>query len=554
MKRGLLVSVLLTLVVCFGALAAVVGLGWKPLLGLDLRGGLEVVYCPTKRGTAAQCAPKTKQSTLNQVVSILTNRVNSLGVSQPNIGVQGSDIVVQLPGVKNPSRVESIIGQTAQLYFRPVLCYAAPYTAPAKHAKPASGSSTTTTSAAGSTTTTTSAGSTTTTTSAGSTTTTSKAGSTTTTTNPGAASSAASDGYVAPPACPAGTQPTATSNGAVVQSFATYPTTKPQQDLPNRTIVLPGPTPFGGGTRWVLGPAVANGTIISSAFAQTQAGTGWAIIFNLTAKGTTTFNSKIAVPYYHKLIANDLDGKVESAPSINSTNFPGSGQITGNFTSQSANALALVLNYGALPVGLNQLTKQIVSPTLGSASLRAGLLAGLLGLLLVMAYTIFYYRALGIVVVLGLVSTAALIYAIISGLGHTSAALTLDLSGITGLIVSVGITVDSYVVYFERLKDEVRAGRSIRSSVDRGFRSAYRTILSADAVSFIGAFVLWLLSVGAVRGFAFMLGLSTLIDVATAYFFTRPLVILLGRNRLFTEARGLGVARGLAAPAVEGQQ
>jgi preprotein translocase subunit SecD len=200
---------------------------------------------------------------------------------------------------------------------------------------------------------------------------------------------------------------------------------------------------------------------------------------------------------------------------------------------------------------LVKVTTQVVSPSLGASSLRAGLLAGLLGLILVMGYTIFYYRALGIVVVLGLVTTAALLYAIISALGRSSQ-LTLDLSGITGLIVSVGITVDSYIVYFERLKDEVRAGRSIRASVDRGFRSAFRTILSADAVSFIGAVVLWWLSVGAVRGFAFMLGLSTLIDVITAYFFTRPLVILLGRNRVFTEARGLGVARGLAAaPAAE---
>jgi preprotein translocase subunit SecD len=188
-----------------------------------------------------------------------------------------------------------------------------------------------------------------------------------------------------------------------------------------------------------------------------------------------------------------------------------------------------------------------VSPTLGKKSLQAGVLAGLLGLLLVMFYTIFYYRALGVVVVLGLVSTGALIYAIISLLGATSAGLTLDLSGMTGLIVSVGITVDSYVVYFERLKDEVRAGRSIRSSVDRGFKSAYRTILSADAVSFLGALVLWLLSIGAVRGFAFMLGLSTIVDVITAYTFTRPLVILLGRNRVFTNARGFGVASGLAA-------
>ena len=140
-----------------------------------------------------------------------------------------------------------------------------------------------------------------------------------------------------------------------------------------------------------------------------------------------------------------------------------------------------------------------------------------------------------------------LLWAIISALGHTALAPSFDLAGITGIIVSIGITVDSYIVYFERLKDEARAGRSIRTSVDRGFRSAWRTVLAADTVSLLAAILLYLIAVGDVRGFAFFLGLSTLLDLFTAYFFTRPIVILLGRNRLFTEARWLGVARGLAA-------
>jgi preprotein translocase subunit SecD len=270
------------------------------------------------------------------------------------------------------------------------------------------------------------------------------------------------------------------------------------------------------------------------------------VVFNLTSKGSTLFNA-MASKYYGQLVADDLDGTVVSAPIIEATSFPGSGQVSGNFTQQSATTLGQLLNYGALPVGLEPQNTVSVSPSLGKSSLHAGLLAGLLGLLLVMLYTIFYYRALGVVVVLGLVTTAAFLYGFISLLSASSLGLTLDLSGVTGLIVSVGITVDSYVVYFERLKDEVRAGRSIRAAVDRGFRSAYRTILSADAVSFIGALVLWLLSVGAVRGFAFMLGLSTLVDVVTAYVFTRPLVILLGRSRFFTEAPIFGVARGLAS-------
>jgi preprotein translocase subunit SecD len=164
---------------------------------------------------------------------------------------------------------------------------------------------------------------------------------------------------------------------------------------------------------------------------------------------------------------------------------------------------------------------------------------------------VLYYRALGFVVWIGLAVTGAIMYSLITLLGQTSG-LALTLAGATGIIVSVGVTVDSYIVYFERLKDEIRSGKTIRSSVDRGFSRAYRTILAADAVSLIGAAVLYFLSVGAVRGFAFFLGLATLLDVFTAYFFTRPMVVLLGRNRLFTEARWLGVARGLAAPRTAG--
>jgi preprotein translocase subunit SecD len=201
-------------------------------------------------------------------------------------------------------------------------------------------------------------------------------------------------------------------------------------------------------------------------------------------------------------------------------------------------------------VQLDRQTVQTVSASLGKDSLHAGIAAGVVGLVLVVLYMILYYRALGIVVFLGLLLTAALMWSIVSFLGSTSG-LALTLAGATGIIVSVGVTVDSYVVYFERLKDEIRSGKTVRSSVDRSFARAYRTILAADAASFIGAVVLYLLSVGSVRGFAFFLGLSTLLDVFTAYFFTRPMVVLLGRKRIFTEAKWLGVARGLAAPTTE---
>ena len=533
MKRGHVLSVLLTCLVCLGAFAGVLVAKWKPLLGLDLRGGLSVVYCPAAKGSTTTCSPKpVSAAKLATVVNILDNRANAYGVAQPNINVQGNNVVVQLPGVKNARSVESQLGKTAQLYFRPVLCYAPLYAGPAK--KSSTSTSTTSTSTTSTTTTPSSSSST------------SSSTTTTTTTTP-AKSKSSTGGYTPPPTCPSVYKPTGTnSNPQPWTPLKNYPTTPPGFDNPHTNVLLKEQGL--NGLRVLLGPSEASGDIIASATPSFTSSGQYIVQFTLTKSGTAIWDN-LANRNYHAFVADDLGGIVISAPQINATGaqFGSSGEITGNFTSASANALAIDLNYGALPISLTTQTTEVVSPTLGAAALKAGLLAGLLGLLLVMLYTIFYYRALGIVVVLGLLTTAALIYAIISALGHTSFQLTLDLSGVTGLIVSVGITVDSYVVYFERLKDEVRAGRSIRASVDRGFRSAYRTILSADAVSFIGALVLWWLSVGAVRGFAFMLGLSTIIDVFTAYFFTRPLVIMLGRNRVFTDARHLGVARGLGA-------
>src|SRR5205085_518376 len=270
--------------------------------------------------------------------------------------------------------------------------------------------------------------------------------------------------------------------------------------------------------------------------------------FTTTGKGSGEWDA-VAQKNYQKQVAIDLDGVVQSAPQINAQQFGGRGEITGNFTQRDAKDLALVLKYGALPVQLVPQTVETVSATLGKDSLSAGLLAGAVGLALVALYMVLYYRALGFVVWLGLAVSGALLYSIITYLGRSG--LALSLAGVTGIIVSVGVTVDSYIVYFERLKDEIRSGKTIRSSVDRGFSRAYRTILAADLVSLIGAALLYFLSVGAVRGFAFFLGLSTALDLLTAYFFTRPMVVLLGRNRIFTEARWLGVARGLAATSGE---
>ncbi len=476
MRRPLLVWAIATVLVCLGALGAVIALGWSPALGLDLQGGVSVVYKP---------AHNVPQDQLDQAINIITNRVDSLGVAEPNIARQGGNIIVQLPGVKDQQRAIQLVGQTAQLFFRPVLCTAPPYTAPPP-------------------------------------------------------------GQPAPPAGPPSCSPSVAA-GQVDSTLANVPSTPKGNDNPQATVLLPQKDTSGNvTTRYVLGPAVLNGSVIKTAQAAIpQNGGGWQINFTLTSAGSPKFDA-MAQQNYQKQVAFELDGTVESAPTINAQSFNGQGQITGQFTQGQAQNVALILRYGALPVQLDQQTVQTVSPTLGRDSLHAGLVAGLVGLGLVMLYMIAYYRALGVIVVAGLGLTAALLWAIVSYLGHSNG-LALDLSGVIGLIVSIGITVDSYVVYFERLKDEIRAGKTIRSSVDRGFRSAFRTVLAADAVSFIGAAILYWLSVGAVRGFAFYLGLSTLLDVIITYTFTRPMVVMVGRSRLFTEARWLGVARGLAS-------
>jgi preprotein translocase subunit SecD len=464
MRRSLILSLVFVLVLAAGSLGLTLAMGKTPELGLDLQGGASVVL-----------EPKTKvdSGVLDQSIEIIRDRVDALGVAEPDITRQGDAIIVQLPGVKNRDRALELVGQTAQLLFRPVL----------------------------------------------------------------------------QPLPPEGT-PTPTIPGTPPDQAppAETPTTPPEADDPNAEVVLPGKE-GGAAARYKLGPAEVTGEALSSAQASIDQGTGqWAVDFELTADGTQKWDAMAAKVGQGNQIAIDLDGRVESAPSLETTQFGGRGTITGQFSEREAKDLALVLRYGSLPVQLERQTVQTVSASLGKDSLKAGLVAGIIGVALVAIYMLLYYRALGLVVCLGLAVSGALMYSIVTLLGATWG-LALTLAGATGIIVSVGVTVDSYVVYFERLKDDIRAGKTIRSSVDRSFARAYRTILAADAASFIGAAVLWWLSVGSVRGFAFFLGLSTLLDVFIAYFYTRPMVMLLGRSRFFTEARWVGVARGLAAPA-----
>ena len=299
-----------------------------------------------------------------------------------------------------------------------------------------------------------------------------------------------------------------------------------------------------------MGPSLLSGKAVKTARAQYNSSSGgWTV--NVTFRNDD-FVTKVAQPYVGQLVAIELDGVVQSAPKINEGITGRDVEITGSFTQGEAKDLALVLKYGSLPVQFDEreTTSQSVSPTLGKDQLRAGIIAGIVGLVLVALYMIIYYRLLGMVVWLGLIYTGMVFFALISWLSE-SRGLTMTLAGVTGTIVSVGVTVDSYVIYFERLKDEVRSGKTVRSSVEAGFKSSFRTILAADLVSLLGATVLYLLATGSVRGFAFFLGLSTAIDLVLAYFFMHPLVVLMARRKNLVRAKGVGIAAGLDVAGVQ---
>jgi preprotein translocase subunit SecD len=481
-----------------------------PQLGLDLQGGISVVLAP-KQGA------KVESGTLGQAVNIIRNRVDSLGVAEPEISRQGNNIIIDLPGVKDRDKALRIVGQTAELRFRGVL-----QTLPAENVEV----TTTTTTAPASTTTT-------------------AAGAATTTTAPASTSTTVQRGSVVQG------QATTTTTTAPTTTPTTEPAplsgvVKTTDDIIDQEVVRPVSKNLldQGARRLRMTPTLMTGKDVKTAKALYRSGKGWVVLLNFTDDGFGKFQ-KVAEEWYTRQVAIILDGEVKSYPTIQDSKFTTNEvEISGNFKEGEAKDLALVLKYGALPVPLERQTVQDVSPSLGKDQLRSGIAAGLIGLGLVALYMLLYYRLLGMVIWAGLLLAAGALYALTSWFG-SAIGLTLTLSGVTGIIVSVGITVDSYVVYFERLKDEVRSGKTIRSSLDRGFSRSFRTILAADLVSLIGAALLYFLAVGSVRGFAFFLGLSTLLDIFVAYFFMHPLVSIIGRKETFTRARWLGIASGL---------
>ena len=483
-KRKYRVSLFILLILVAGVWGGILIAGLSPRLGLDLQGGISVVL--TAQGNA-------DPGSIDKAVDIIRNRVDALGVAEPDISRQGENILVQLPGIKEQAKAIELIGTTAQLRFRPVLEAFEPGTEP----------------------------------------------------------------YVAatPPAC-------------------ADPETFPADDPAKETVLCAKTRDQSTGemlptSEWAklrLGPAALSGEDVASASAQPPSTTGgsltWFVDLTLTSEGSRKFadiTGKLACnqsPDPKRQLAIVLDNVVESHPEMgnevvcNTGISGGSAQITGNFSQEEAQDLSLVLRYGALPVAFEPSTTTTVSPTLGREALRGGLLAAMIGLAIVFIYVAIFYRGLGLLVWVGLLLHAAFTFGVVIILGET-AGFALTLAGMAGLIVSFGIAADSFIVYFERLKDEIGEGKSVRSSVDRAWSSAWRTIVAADLVTALAAFVLYLLAVGSVRGFALMLGLSTALDLFISYLFMHPSVWLLAQTRRFNESRSLGIRRIVGEAAIQ---
>ncbi len=500
--RRRLIGLVVVLVLAWGGAGLLLANGITPKLGLDLQGGTSVVLT---------APPGTDEEVLQQAVEIMRARIEEVGgVQEPEIAISGSStVLVQLPGVEDEQRALDAIGQTGELSFRPVLDAIFGDVGPLVTTTT---TSTTTTTTAGTSTT----GSNSTTTTSDPTTTTSEPGPTTTTTFP-------------PNVDPV--------TGLTVE------------DDPGQSAYLQSTTSFFGQAVpevIYVGPAELVGSDVADAIPGFDPSRAlWVINLDLTSQGADKFAALTAnavtfpADSAQRRIAIVLDGEVVASPGVAQDVGPegitgGEAQITFGGTAEDerqARDVAALLRYGSLPVAFERSQVQKVSATLGDDSLRAGLLAGYIGLALVAILLMVYYRAMGVVAIVGLTVFGAILVAVFALLGRYQG-LTLTLAGVTGVIISIGITADSYIVYIERVKEEIRGGRTVRSAADEGFKQAFRTILTADAVSLLGAVLLFFLSVGPVKGFALALGIATLIDLFVARAFTRRAIWLLAHTPL----------------------
>jgi preprotein translocase subunit SecD len=473
-KRPLQVTLAVSvLVVLLGGIY--LGMGARPQLGLDLQGGISAVYTPQLPEGQDPDEIEDFEEILDETIEVIRTRVDSLGVAEPDISRQGSNVLVQLPGVQDSQRLQELIGQTAQLTFRPVVEIYEPGTEEYDEAGPDCDA-------------------------------------------------------------PVDELPELADDEEAVVCGAGDEIEGQETDDP---------------PKYRVGPAALTGSGIDDAFPaiDQSGGQGFNVSLSLDRQGAQDFAGITGDLACERdegglgLLAIVLDGRVESAPSMNpdvrcSEGIRGGqasitvGAGTQQEQQQEAEDLALVLRTGALPISLEAATFSEVSPTLGTESLQSGILAGLIGLFFVSLWLIGFYRWLGVVAVAEVAIYGILIVSLISLMGELGFALTL--AGVAGIIVSVGITADSAIIFFERIRDEVNLGKTVRTAVVKAHHSAWRTNLAGNTVTLAAAVILYFLAVGPVRGFALMLGISSVLDLMIMWFFARPTVMLMGNTRFVT--------------------
>jgi len=600
--RALLILIALLVVVfaAVGIRTVTSNGGWTPKLALDLEGGTEIILEPTPLN-GEDVTPTAEQ--LEEAVNVIRQRVNGSGVSEAEVTTQGGkNIVVSLPG--NPDQAtRNLVKQSAQMNFRPVLVSEAVTTAATPTATSTDGTSTDSSGSDATSSATTGASASATAKSSKSATSTSGSDSDenkrivpqalradttpsddTTTATSSATSSAAADASSTATSTDTSTATstddtadtgtadtsdpsagTASDLAQVTEKIYEKYTAQDCSDLaalqsasadPDKPLVT---CDTDGLYKYILGPVEVPGSDISDATAtmgtNTQGfSTGeWVVNLEFNSEGSKKFSEVtqrlVQLTGSQNQFAIVLDQLVVSAPATNAAITNGQAEISGSFTQESSALLAQQLKFGSLPVSFQVQTENQISALLGGEQLERGLLAGLIGLILVVLYSLLQYRALGLVTIFSLGFAGALTYGLVVLLGETEN-YRLSLAGVTGLIVAIGITADSFIVYFERVRDEVREGRPLASAVEAGWTRARRTILASDAVNFAAAIVLYLVAIGSVRGFAFTLGLTTLIDVIVVFLFTKPAVTLLSRMHFFAGGHTLSgfSARQLGRP------
>ncbi|MEX3106850.1 protein translocase subunit SecD [Streptomyces sp. ST1015] len=511
-----------------------------PRLGIDLAGGTSITLeAKADQGSAIN------KANMDTAVDIMNRRVNGLGVSEAEVQTQGnSNIIVNIPKGTNSEEARAQVGTTAKLYFRPVLAQEATGAAAAPSPSPSaspSGSPSPSASPSSSASTGEKASS-------------SPSPSTSSTTQGRAVTdSLRADGTPSPsasakesPAPAASPSPGAVSGDTakLQAAYAALDCSKPEQRAKAGEGAKPTDTIVACGEiskvwyKYLLGPAAVDGTDVKKADAviDTQGAGGWQVTMNFTGGGAKKFADITGKLAQNQQPQNEfgivLDGQVVSSPYVQSAITGGQAQISGSFTSDEAQSLANMLSYGALPLSFKEQSVTTVTAALGGEQLHAGLLAGAIGLILVVIYLVAFYRGLSLIAIASLLVSAALTYLLMSLLGP-AIGFALNLPAVCGAIVAIGITADSFIVYFERIRDEVREGRSLRPAVERAWPRARRTILVSDFVSFLAAAVLFVVTVGKVQGFAFTLGLTTVLDVVVVFFFTKPLMTLVARTKFY---------------------